>query len=114
MRISDWISDLCSSDLSGADRRSAGSGVYVAVHEHSEHRRAASGARAVAVRGFPQKSRLSRTPQVRGGANESSRPKSVRSEERLEGKRVSVRVDLGGRRLIKKKKKNQRLLNSIH
>src|SRR3546814_8649657 len=83
MRISDWISDLCSSDLAGADRRSAGSGVYVAVHEHSEHRRAASGARAVAVRGFPQKSRLSRTPQVRGGANESSRPKSVRhrSEE---------------------------------
>src|SRR3546814_13639854 len=30
-----------------------------------------------------------------------------RSEERRVGKRVSVRVDLGGRRIIKKKKQNQ-------
>ena len=30
--------------------------------------------------------------------------KSVRSEERRVGKSVSVRVDLGGRRIIKKKK----------
>src|SRR3546814_11173506 len=29
----------------------------------------------------------------------------LRSEEVVEGKRVSVRVDLGGRRIIKKKKK---------
>src|SRR3546814_16965501 len=31
-----------------------------------------------------------------------------RSEERRVGKRVSVRVDLGGRRIIKKKKKQRR------
>src|SRR3546814_17646578 len=33
------------------------------------------------------------------------KPGNVRSEERRVGKSVSVRVDLGGRRIIKKKKK---------
>src|SRR3546814_19404275 len=33
---------------------------------------------------------------------------SLRSEERRVGKSVSVRVDLGGRRIINKKKKNRR------
>src|SRR3546814_20972353 len=35
----------------------------------------------------------------------------IRSEERRVGKSVSVRVDLGGRRIIKKKKKNKKKRN---
>src|SRR3546814_19029259 len=37
----------------------------------------------------------------------------VRSEERRVGKSVSVRVDLGGRRIIKKKKKKEPSENQI-
>src|SRR3546814_14266598 len=61
MRISDWSSDVCSSDLFAPRRKCPG----------------AAG-----------------NPRVRSG---------WRSEERRVGKEVSVRVDLGGRRIIKKK-----------
>src|SRR3546814_12429327 len=37
----------------------------------------------------------------------SATPRAPRSEERRVGKEVSVRVDLGGRRIIKKKKKKK-------
>src|SRR3546814_20460676 len=77
MRISDWSSDVCSSDLEGvgrdaADRRGA-IGEGVGRKDAREIGVASVGARA-------------------------------RSEERRVGKSVSVRVDLGGRRIIKKKK----------
>ncbi len=43
---------------------------------------------------------------IRGNNNLiSPAVRQERSEERREGKSVSVRVDLGGRRIIKKKKK---------
>src|SRR3546814_5486951 len=66
MRISDWSSDVCSSDL-----------------WRSASRRPCSGPRPIR------------------GAWASG---CGRSEERRVGKSVSVRVDLGGRRIIKKKK----------
>src|SRR3546814_2371637 len=66
MRISDWSSDVCSSDLVPlpGDRSSL---VWVLRPEEAQ--------------------------------------RLLRSEERRVGKSVSVRVDLGGRRIIKKKKK---------
>src|SRR3546814_12010151 len=45
------------------------------------------------------------SPQLAGG--ERGRDLLRRSEERRVGKSVSVRVDLGGRRIIKKKKERQ-------
>src|SRR3546814_2362689 len=79
MRISDWSSDVCSSDL-GAGR---------------EPRPGAAAACALALGGRAVDDRACR---ARGLAHASDR-KSV-----VEGKSVSVRVDLGGRRIIKKKK----------
>src|SRR3546814_16058857 len=80
MRISDWSSDVCSSDLSigcgiccsrGEAPQSRGSSIHRAI------RRGARGERILMI----QQDR-----------------KSV-----VSGKSVSVRVDLGGRRIIKKK-----------
>src|SRR3546814_18467918 len=73
MRISDWSSDVCSSDL---------------IECLSRRRR-------LIVADLPGhgQSALPETPDHEG----------IRSEERRVGKSVSVRVDLGGRRIIKKK-----------
>src|SRR3546814_15028324 len=72
MRISDWSSDVCSSDLCAGRLRTG--------------REPAGGA----------------APRRPAGAGARA---ARRSEERRVGKEVSVRVDLGGRRIIKKKKK---------
>src|SRR3546814_12192733 len=95
MRISDWSSDVCSSDLRG-DRDQTGrdqrlqlplpGGVSVAAQIDGERQRngGADGMRVVVA--------LERLFEV-------ADRKSV-----VSGKSVSVRVDLGGRRIIKKKK----------
>src|SRR3546814_16086423 len=79
MRISDWSSDVCSSDLPCWRRR------------------------------FPAHARSSGVPRpgrgiypLRHGLRQAGPPR--RSEERRVGKECVVRVDLGGRRIIKKKK----------
>src|SRR3546814_14635656 len=91
MRISDWSSDVCSSDLRGdADpqpRRLADP--VVARNE----RRCL---RAVGLLLRPRR----RVPRIRG-LDQGDR-KSV-----VQGKSVSVRVDLGGRRRSKKKTNKQ-------
>src|SRR3546814_15960724 len=75
MRISDWSSDVCSSDL----RRTP-------PHERNrEH----------GIRESPR-SRASAEAVI-----------ELRSEERRVGKECVVRVDLGGRRIIKKKTKKE-------
>src|SRR3546814_3934519 len=73
MRISDWSSDVCSSDLS-TSRTPNGAAC-------------ARGSRTIAAS----------TPCGSGSGDR----KSV-----VKGKSVSVRVDLGGRRIIKQKKKS--------
>src|SRR3546814_16450788 len=78
MRISDWSSDVCSSDLS-PPQAPAG----------PARRRSRAGPAATG-RGAGRD----------GGAR--------RSEERRVGKSVSVRVDLGGSRIIKKTKQTNR------
>src|SRR3546814_7467444 len=79
MRISDWSSDVCSSDLGGGVRR-----------------RRWRLRRAIVVPAACDR------PRTRRGAR---RWLEARSEERRVGKSVSVRVDLGGRRIIKNKNK---------
>src|SRR3546814_15976106 len=97
MRISDWSSDVCSSDLMGKIE-----------HEHDR------------IRGFimvsPYISKDGETSFAPFVRNFQNCPMIVVNNERLSssedrksvvsGKSVSVRVDIGGRRMINKKQKN--------
>src|SRR3546814_14116579 len=79
MRISDWSSDVCSSDLVGESMNGA---------SRDCSRRSA---------GPTLRSRRPRQKMKLGGDQDR---KSV-----VSGKSVSVRVDLGGRRIIQKKRR---------
>src|SRR3546814_20322807 len=102
MRISDWSSDVCSSDLpsdTNAVRIALTSqGVALAG---STHRllSAYECINAYLNLHFPKSEQLQSFFDYLG-----------RSEERRVGKSVSVRVDLGGRRIIKKKIKQEKQL----
>src|SRR3546814_18826871 len=101
MRISDWSSDVCSSDLDLSGWR-GGRGAATRGPHHlcrAEPR----------VQGYL----CCDLPDLRAGADHRL-PGAGRAVRKLEarksvvsGKSVSVRVDLGGRRIIKKKKKNR-------
>src|SRR3546814_17752706 len=77
MRISDWSSDVCSSDLGPLGD---GDEAFVVEGPFSLAWHNALGRQVMSLY-------------------------NARSEERRVGKSVSVRVDLGGRRILKKKKK---------
>src|SRR3546814_14479153 len=87
MRISDWSSDVCSSDL--------------AAHRHALSARPDHHGGRPLRQGHPLAER--RAGAGRRGRDRRLRRLHLRSEERRVGKSVSVRVDLGGRRIIKKK-----------
>src|SRR3546814_17560782 len=91
MRISDWSSDVCSSDLSDrrADRRDAG-------FQRHDPARIDLGEYLSAARPCPP--RRARGVRARCGDRRTLDRKSG-----VEGKSVSVRVDLGGRRSLNKK-----------
>src|SRR3546814_11212561 len=98
MRISDWSSDVCSSDLAlggGAQPGAAAGGGGLLMMGAGLHfaLRPSHGEKALAS----FEAELAASPESRALA-------VARSEERRVGKDVSVRVDLGGRRIIKKKK----------
>src|SRR3546814_17791649 len=87
MRISDWSSDVCSSDLSM--RRGGRSRRPICPAARGSCSRTPTGSRSRSI-----------LPDATGDRQSPARDrKSV-----VEGKSVSVRVDLGGRRIIKKKK----------
>src|SRR3546814_17866835 len=90
MRISDWSSDVCSSDLHGAARPDAR--WFRTAYRHQSSRPVCID-RPVVRRA------------VRGAASPRGDRKSV-----VWGKSVSVRLDLGGRRFMKKKKQPHMLI----
>src|SRR3546814_16593957 len=111
MRIIDWSSDVCSSDLHGnirmtetpkspKSKKSKKLQAFMCMScndpETSEIVFATSN---VAAR------RIHTNSQGTDFADAQITRKKERSEERLSGKSVPVRVDLGGRRIIKKKNK---------
>src|SRR3546814_12604569 len=96
MRISDWSSDVCSSDLLYGSQTEADGGFGV-VNRHGllASSRVGSGRRRGRV-----------TFQSSGQSSGKFSPlrPPIRSEERRVGKECVSSVDLGGRRIIKKKK----------
>src|SRR3546814_13534024 len=96
MRISDWSSDVCSSDLPAA--RSLG----------LRHRLPGEG-RAGGLQARPRDGRLTDRDGKPIRAGLTGDRKSV-----VEGKSVSVRVDLGGRRIIQKKNKKTSMHIQTH
>src|SRR3546814_2465145 len=93
LRISDWSSDVCSSDLgedkpSQALRNGRGSSMGLAID--AVKRGDAGGAVSAG-----------NTGALMAMAKLALRTMPGRSDERRGGKSVSVRVDLGGRRIIK-------------
>src|SRR3546814_11840882 len=124
MRISDWSSDVCSSDLrrrqlpgrlcddrGAADGRRAAGGPYRGTQAQPRRarpparlRRRDDEDRQGAQSGHPAR-RFFRGKRGEGGA-------AVRRGDRksvVEGKSVYVRVDLGGRRIINKQTNNHHL-----
>src|SRR3546814_19770301 len=93
MRISDWSSDVCSSDLL-AQATSA-----PAVDRAHRHRQELP--RLCAGEGSDRRQAIGPIPALAAIGRGADR-KSV-----VEGKSVSVRVVLGGRRIIKKKQTNR-------
>src|SRR5256884_9998704 len=83
----DWSSDVCSSDLEESSKK---------LLERFHHRKRERGRDA-----WGKKHARTRGPSRRSNAKTAS---SLRSEER----RVGKSVDLGGRRIIKKKKKKEK------
>src|SRR3546814_18264088 len=133
MRISDWSSDVCSPDLPPAPRSDRGAdrgvgqgprwGASVAQWRHAGRRRqrarnAVPGRRRGARRARHRLPRIARARTRRHLWPDRRTQAVARDPRRLQGfaedrksvvtgKRVSVRVDLGGRRIITKKKKNK-------
>src|SRR3546814_16125554 len=97
MRISDWSSDVCSSDLAGDAHCDADIGRLergrvvdaIAGHRHGH---------TIALQGLDD-------AQLVLGIDTRVHREDRKSA--VEGKSVSVRVDLGGRRIIKKKKQTR-------
>src|SRR3546814_13182148 len=121
MRISDWSSDVCSSDLAAAHREheaARGQGHRaragpVRVRFRAEFRRlgAAEGTRRGGHRNHAALCRTAQPRRHRRSIEPAARRmyRSIRSDRKsvVEGKSVSVRVDLGGRLIIQKKKKKK-------
>src|SRR3546814_15319039 len=111
MRISDWSSDVCSSDLAWFEEREAAKGALGAAFD------TAVPAVELAAAGLPVRTDIGRLP-IRewlrfggvdlGGLSHWIDPALLPDRARksvVHGKRVSVRVDLVGRRIHKKKTK---------
>src|SRR3546814_17437767 len=106
MRISDWSSDVCSSDLEGiVIVRGKPGELAVLSREIDDHRRRKA---AVDRKHRPAAIRTQRHRHF--GAIEQHEPLDRKSV--VWGKRGSVRLDLGGSRIIKKKNLIQGTLNN--
>src|SRR3546814_15988283 len=107
MRISDWSSDVCSSDLGGCPERPDHVQQLLGLLCQCEIRRWRYP--ALRLHGCERRNEQHDLhPRIQGifeQAQEIEESRSRRDRKSVvEGKSVSVRVDHGGRRLIKKKK----------
>src|SRR3546814_13737236 len=100
MRISDWSSDVCSSDLDPP--REDDLVVILRFSTVPDAVRRAAGERH---RDRTDRQCLRHDVPLRGHRRRQADRKSV-----VKGKSVSVRVDLGGRRIIKKKTSHKKIL----
>src|SRR3546814_11109899 len=106
MRISDWSSDVCSSDLVGAtDPEKQKDLQQVANLLHRLLYNSLAKDYEMVTQPGPDTLRIQAALTGAEKTHVALRTLSSRSEERRVGKSVSVRVDLGGRRIIKKKTK---------
>src|SRR3546814_17234318 len=108
MRISDWSSDVCSSDLAAMGRAVAES-----KRADELRRKAASVGTAGISSEDPEAGEKIADTVVRLEAKQArmkAANAAIRKDRKsvVEGKSVSVRVDLGGSRSIKTKKKENR------
>src|SRR3546814_13632237 len=103
MRISDWSSDVCSSDLPVFHQPYTSSRRLARLGSLARIRRRRSKSRSAAINRSPPSASASTTPH---GSTISECPPDLIPDRKsvVEGKRGSVRVVLGGRRIIKKKK----------
>src|SRR3546814_15788342 len=101
MRISDWSSDVCSSDLQRGDLRRGGDRGGDRCDRPSTRRHPPCAPRAPERQAHGDGERRGRRAR-RSAARGRGDRKSV-----VQGKSVSVRVELGGRRIIKKKMKTK-------
>src|SRR3546814_4993033 len=97
MRISDWSSDVCSSDLIAVIGEALVQRLRLADVNSLRRRQGIVGRRHHALATADLSIQMHQVGLLRVDGIE-------RSEERREGKSVSVRVNLGGRRIINKKK----------
>src|SRR3546814_15860147 len=106
MRISDWSSDVCSSDLFVLpDRFGMDIGFVGQVHQIVDDEAMIAGEREMLARLRPLGACEPRqVGKLRGVRRLFADPDPEDRKSDVEGKSVSVRVDLGGRRIIKKKK----------
>src|SRR3546814_13663410 len=102
MRISDWSSDVCSSDLSPPSPSTT------CARRSTAPCRSPKSAWCIRAAASPA---LTRPIDAVGGG--SPGPHHRRSEERRVGKECVIRVDLGGRRIIKKKKQHNYSYNLL-
>src|SRR3546814_15330295 len=97
MRISDWSSDVCSSDLRFFE-------ITAALRERIDEV-LVIGRQPLRAQNTAREPVADHQQRRRHRDRADRQQHAARSEERRVGKEVSVRVDLGGRRNIKKKKR---------
>src|SRR3546814_20590701 len=100
MRISDWSSDVCSSDLIHRGLIRTRNPPLGDLAEHLVWKAYGGTLADNSAKSYDVTDADGRRIQVKARAIE-------RSEERRVGKGCSVRVDIGGRRIIKKKNKQK-------
>src|SRR3546814_18786548 len=120
MRISDWSSDVCSSDLvqhvgAGTALKAAfqvaaplrAGGQNAGAEQGGRHRQSDAEGRRAAEEFTPAEAPEGRLPAevLQVAVHELCLSVRVRSEERRVGTECVIRVDLGGCRFLRKKKK---------
>src|SRR3546814_19633098 len=113
MRISDWSSDVCSSDLlvhiAAQDRRDIGidHGGIAAADELDQRRDLVAGRDLGEAERLGQVCNLCLLGGIAVAVHEQDGDRTEDRKSVVSGKRVSVRVDFGGRRNNKKKNKKR-------